>query len=109
MFAAVSNKTRHLNLLADWRAAATMKTSRDNRLRMKHLHLFIIEEKKKLPVETVKAVQQENTYRTKATMKTTRHRVPSQYLKPSEEIIHPYMNIQKIQVLGNFKKGKNSR
>lgn len=59
LFAAVSNKTRHLNLLADWRAAATMKTSRDNRLRMKHLHLFII---KKLTVETVKAVQQENQH-----------------------------------------------
>lgn len=44
-FAKVSNKTRHLNFLADCRAAATMKTSRDNWLMMKRLHLFIISEK----------------------------------------------------------------
>lgn len=39
--AEISNKTPHLNLLADCGAAATMKTSRDNRLMMKLLHLFI--------------------------------------------------------------------
>ena len=40
-FAEVSNKTRHLNFLADCRAAATMKTSRDNRLMMKCMYLLI--------------------------------------------------------------------
>lgn len=41
-FAELSNKTHHLNFLADCRTAATMKTSRDNRLMIKQLYLFII-------------------------------------------------------------------
>lgn len=41
-FAVISNKTCHLNLMADCHATATMKTSRDNQLLMKCLYLFVI-------------------------------------------------------------------
>lgn len=35
-------------------------------------------------------------------MKITRHCVLSQYLKPSKEMIDPYINIQKMKVQVNF-------
>ena len=40
-FAVISNKTCHLNLMADCHATATMKTSGDNQLLMKCLYLFV--------------------------------------------------------------------
>lgn len=43
---------RHLNFLADCRTAATMKTSRDNRLMRKRLCLFIIFKKRQTSTES---------------------------------------------------------